>query len=81
MEQISAGRIFYLIKSAAFKEQSPVIRNTLMSSNNEFRHKTRLFLPDGRENALVDLWFTIQIVIFYKTHVRQPKITSFLIKK
>ena len=64
MEQMSAGRIFYLIKSAAYKEQSPVIRNTTMSSNNEFRHKMRLFLPDGRENALVDLWFTIQIVIF-----------------
>ena len=36
MEQMSAGRIFYFIKSAAYKEQSPVIRNTTMSSNNEF---------------------------------------------
>ena len=68
MEQMPEGRIFYLIKSAVYKEQSPVIRNTTMSSNNEFRHKTRLFLPDGRENALVDLWFTIQIVIFFIKH-------------
>ena len=57
MEQMSPGRIIYLIKSAAYKEQSPVIRNTTMSSASGFSH-----LMEG--NALVDLWFTIQIVIY-----------------